>query len=146
MPTFILKKYEEPQNTNPEKSDSPEGGSNSKEVEKESETIQIHASDSISKIVAQALHKALPNVDIVEQEKADSQPTDSAVQVVSTEEINLDPVKTLARIKANQKVLILNGGFKTAKEEWFLQTLENRKIKAFYSVVSLARHVETKLG
>lgn len=156
MPTFVLKKYT-PSVTPTEQTSTDEtnqeANQQAEQVPKEAECIEINASDSIAKIVAQALYKAMPNVEIVrkeEAEKADTEASsqdgqDSVAKVISTEEINHNPVDTLRLVGNSKCVLILNEGFKTAKEEWFLQTLESRGVKPFFTVSSFVRHVQATL-
>lgn len=153
MPTFVLKKYaQEPTITEQASVGQTNQSANqqAEKVEKESEIIEINASDSISKIVAQALYKAMPNIKIVQKEeasdKADDKVDDSVAKVVSTEEINHSPADALQSLGKSKCVLILNNGFKTAQEEWFLQTLENRGVKAFFTVKSFVQHVQSVLG
>lgn len=149
MPTFVLKKYE------PTEQDQGQGSANTtvqqtNEAEEKSPTIQITMSDSISKIVAQALYKAMPNIDITEraldEEQAEKDGKETPTKVVSAEEINKSPVDALESLGNSKCVLILNNGFKTAQEEWFLTTLKNRDIKTFYTVGSFVKHVQKTLG
>jgi hypothetical protein len=148
MPTFVLKKYTpEPTITEQASVDetNPNANQQAQQVEKEAATIEVNASDSIAKIVAQALYKALPNIEIVQKEESEKKDNDNAAKVVSTEEINLSPVDALHSLGASKCVLILNNGFKTAQEEWFLQTLEQRGVKAFFTISGFVRHVQSTI-
>lgn len=150
MTTFLIKKYE------PKVHDTNQSPPVDTPAEQSKEqVVQISTSDSIAKIVAQALYKALPNVEIIEQQtqeqQEDKQGQDPGAQsaetnVVSTEQINQDPVKALEQVQHASNVLVLNEGFKTAKEEWFLQSLENRKVRTFYTVGSFVKFVQQQLG
>lgn len=140
MTTFVLKKYEDRSPV--------EGGVSDKETEgekpavKEEAMIEIKASDTISKIVATALYRALPNN--VEIEERENSGTDNAV--ISTEDINRNPADCVNRLKNGSTVVIVGEGFKTAKEDWFLSTLENKNMKVFYSMESFISHVKKTLG
>lgn len=147
MPTFVLKKYE-PTETNPEhvtSEQTPDGSADPKAAEKQEAFIEVSASDSIGKIIVQALYKAIPNIDITEREQAETK-EDQPTKVISTEDINTNPVDTLQSVKGSKAVLILGDGFKTRKDEWFLQSLENLNIQVFYTVGSFTRYVQSKLG
>lgn len=153
MPTFVLKKYEPTDQDKGQISGDHTNQSANQQAEKmeeKAQMIEVSASDSISKIVAQALYKAMPNIDITERvldeeqaKKEDSQ--DGATKVVSAEEINRCPVDALASLGSSKCVLILNDGFKTAQEEWFLTTLQNRGIKTFYTIGSFVKYVQKTL-
>lgn len=151
MPTFILKKYEPQEEANQQASadhTSDVVNNVAEQTEKQAEMIEVSASDSISKIVAQALYKAMPNIEIIqkEQAEADEKNGEQVTKVISSEDINNNPVDTLQSLGSSKCVVILNNGFKTAKEEWFLQSIENRGIKAFYSVTSFVKHVQKTLA
>lgn len=138
MPTFVLKKYTEqkPDEQNVDQDKPPE-------VEKKEEKIlQIRTTDTISEIVARALYKALgQNVTI--EEKPDEA---SETNVISAEDINKSPVDCLNRISNNTNVLIVAEMFKTQKESWFLSTLINKNVRAFYTVESFINHIKKELG
>ena len=92
--------------------------------------------------MAVALYKALPNnITIEEQEEAPS----SNTNVVSTEDINSNPAECLGKLRNGSTVMIVNEGFKTDKEEWFLSSLGNKNINVFYSMESFIKHVLAKL-
>lgn len=144
MPTFVLKKYAtEPTASEPPSSEdlSAQASQGALDVKKEALTIEVSSSDSIAKIVAQALYKAMPNIDIVQKESQEEVPAQDSAQVITTEQINHNPVKTLQSLKDSRCVLILNKGFKTAQEEWFLQTLENKGVRTFFTPTGFANHV-----
>ena len=125
MPVFTLTKYAaEPTPQDPVKD--PESTDN--EV-KEEDVVRISASDPVSKLVAKALHKRL----CVKEGQEDQEATPQTA-VVSTEEINQDPVGVYNRTKNASKVVILNSGFKTTKDEWILMSLESQGKKVFYSI------------
>lgn len=131
MPVFTLKKYEEaPAASDPKSAQSAatEPTENLKE-----ETVTIHANASVSQIVANALYKSLSNVS--EEEGGSAADT----QVISTEDINASPVDTWNLVKNTRTVVIVNQGFSTAKEEWFLDNLETSGAKVFYSIESYLR-------
>lgn len=153
MPTFVLKKYETVDDNKTQASGDQTNQAATKEgekVEEKAQMIEISASDSISKIVAQALYKAMPNIDITErqmdEEQAEGEDKPAATSVVSAEEINQSPVDALASLGTSKCVLILNNGFKTAQEEWFLNTLQNRGVKTFYTVNSFVKYVQKTLA
>lgn len=139
MTTFVLKKYEEQKPL--------EGAVTGDETKtepaaKEEAVIEIQASDTIAKIVATALYKALPNnISIEEKEEAES-----TTNVVSTEDINSNPVDCLKKLPNGSTVMIMNEGFRTEKEEWFLSSLGNKNVNAFYSMESFIKHIKAKLG
>ena len=150
MPSFLLKKYEPKEDHKTQESmDATQDPQteHSKEQQEQAEEIEVMASDSVAKIVAQALYKAMPNVEIIRKEEAErehkSQQTGAAVSV---EEINSDPVQALKSVGASKFVVVLaENGFHTAKEEWFLQTLENKGVKTFYTAASFVKHVQRTL-
>lgn len=147
MPTFVLKKYE-PTETKTEQVEGESGGSDGQpatDSQKQEAFIEINATDSIGKIIVQALHKALPNVDITERNAGEKAEQDDT-KVISTEDINKNPVDTLQLVRSSKHVLIMGEGFKTQKDEWFLQSLENLGIEVFYTVGSFSRHIAKKLG
>lgn len=138
MTTFVLKKYEE----NKPVESTPDPATVAASTKPEDQVIEIQASDTISKIVAVALYKALPNnITIEEQEEAPS----SNTNVVSTEDINSNPAECLGKLRNGSTVMIVNEGFKTDKEEWFLSSLSNKNINVFYSMESFIKHVLAKL-
>ena len=139
MPVFVLKKYV-PDSEVKDQKDDPAATAT---VPKEEVTIKVGATDSIGKVVAQALYKAMPNLEISRSEDEE----DPQTKAVSTEQINECPATALQSLGKNtQCVLIINNGFKTSEEEWFLQTLETRQIRPFYTVNSFVRYVQSVLG
>lgn len=138
MTTFVLKKYEEQKPVE----GATETGVANPPKETEETTIEIQASDTIAKIVATALYKALPN-NVQVEEKED---TTSTTNVVSTEDINSNPSGCLKKLPNGSTVMIVNEGFRTEKEEWFLSSLGNKNVNVFYSLESFIKHVKTKLG
>jgi len=133
MTTFILKKYEESNNTNVTDIDT------SEKKEEEDNTIVILG--SISEIVAKALQEVLGknSTEISDQEKEST----TAVKTVTTEEINNNPIDSFNSIDKDDIVYIESKGFTTAKEEWFLTNLENKTNKVFFSIPSLAKHLKS---
>ncbi len=139
MPVFVLKKYVPDSEVKDQKDDPAATAA----VPKEEPTIKVGATDSIGKVVAQALYKAMPNLEITRSEDEE----DPQAKAVSTEQINECPATALQSLGKNtQCVLIINNGFKTSEEEWFLQTLETRQIRPFYTVNSFVRYVQSVLG
>lgn len=128
MPVFTLSRYTEDKKP----TDKPEEDSTDqvKETEDKEEFTTISASEPVSKVVALALHKRLHNVKQEQEEK----PTDATV--ISTEEINENPVHTYNRVKNAKQVVILNKGFRTKQEDWLLMSLESQGKKVFYSIES----------
>lgn len=127
MPVFTLTKY----NADKEPVEQPEtqaqdGSPESKEAE---EFITVSASEPIAKVVAQALHKRMQNV-------KEHDGTDADTAVITTEEINLNPVHSYNRANKAKQVVILNKGFKTKKEEWLLSALQAQAKPVFYSIES----------
>ena len=49
------------------------------------------------------------------------------------------------KIKPGDNVLILSNGFTTAKEEWFLSTLEVKRANVFYTMESFIKFVKQEL-
>jgi len=139
MTTFILKKYEEPENsTNAEQEQKPQ---ETQASDKEQITVEIKG--SISQIVADALYRLMPAQ--TEEEKQTEVKGDAInVTTLSTEEINEDPIGAFSKINKGDVVYIQNKGFHTAKEEWFLTNLPNKTNDVFYSVESLAKHFKAK--
>ena len=133
MTVFTLKKYQDPQ-TQPVEQTQQESQDQKKE---QGQFIVIQANNSVSQMVASALYKAMPNVK--EDEVDPNQEVDT--HVISTEDINAAPVDTWNKVKNTKEVVIVNRGFSTRAEEWFLGSLEQRGIKTFYSMESYLRHV-----
>ena len=140
MTTFVLKKYEEPENsTNAEQEQKPQEGQAPKK-----EQITVEIKGSISQIVADALYRLMPaETDQDKQAEVDADPVN--VTTLSTEEINEDPVAAFSKVNKGDIVYIQNKGFHTGKEEWFLTNLPNKTNDIFYSVESLAKHFKAKL-
>lgn len=140
MTTFVLKKYEEQKPLEGSVTGNETKPEETKKVEEA--TIEIQASDTISRIVAAALYKALPNnVSIEEQEDKASD-----TNVVSTEDINSNPVNCISRIKNGSTLMIVGGGFSTQKDEWFLSTLGNKNVNVFYTMESFINHIKKSIG
>lgn len=140
MTTFVLKKYEEQKPLEGSVTGNETKPEETKQVEEA--TIEIQASDTISRIVAAALYKALPNnVSIEEQEDKASD-----TNVVSTEDINSNPVNCISRIKNGSTLMIVGEGFSTQKDEWFLSTLGNKNVNVFYTMESFINHIKKSIG
>lgn len=139
MTTFVLKKYE------PKKEDDTieEKTKETKEDNNTLDKIKITVDTSISEIISELLYKKLPNVKI-EVEKEDK--NESTIKAVSTENINSDPIKTFNSINNNDTIFIINKGFRTSKEEWFLTNLENKTSNIIYTEESFIRFIKSKLG
>ena len=140
MTTFVLKKYEEPENsTNAEQEQKPQEDQTPKK-----EQITVEIKGSISQIVADALYRLMPTeTEQDNQAEVDTDPVN--VTALSTEEINEDPVAAFSKVNKGDIVYIQNKGFHTGKEEWFLMNLPNKTNDVFYSVESLAKHFKAKL-
>lgn len=137
MPVFTLKNYDDHSQIKEQQENAEQQSQEQKQKEQE---VIIQANDSVATVVATALYKKLGNVQESPQEekKADT-------QVISTEDINLNPVDTLRLVKNKPNVVIIsNGGFKTPKEEWFLSTLQNSSSKVYYSLESYLKTLEQK--
>lgn len=128
MPVFTLTKYTK--DKKPEDPAKEEGSDQAKDTEDPKEFTTISASEPVSKVVALALHKRLQNV----KEEQEEKPADTTV--ISTEEINENPVQTYNRVKTAKQVVILNKGFRTKQEDWLLMSLESQGKKVFYSIES----------
>lgn len=138
MAVFTLKKYETPPETRIIQSgDTNPNTQESQDNQKKIIEMQIQASDSVSIIVARALYKAIPNLQENPESKEDGKEPDT--QVISTEDINNHPVETLNLVRGKSSVVIINNGFRTPKEEWFLTSLESLKTKVYYSVESFLK-------
>lgn len=139
MTTFVLKKYEEPQ-------DSPNGQIQEKteaESKPTKDQITIEIKGSIAEIVADALYKLMPQINDEEQPQPNGEPVN--VTALSTEDINTDPVSAFSQVGKDDVVFIQNNGFHTQKEEWFLLNLPNKTNNVFFSVESLIKHFQAKL-
>lgn len=140
MPVFTLKKYDAPtEKTVSEDHEAKEAVD--KENDELNRAVSIHASDTVSKIVADALYKTLSRVE-ESNDKKETEPADA--QVISTEDINLAPADVWNSVKKSNTIVIVNEGFRTAKEEWFLSTLEEQGKKVFYSVESYLTSLQLK--
>ncbi|WP_396190551.1 hypothetical protein [Flavobacterium sp.] len=139
MTTFVLKKYEEKK---PEENKTSSSAPSADSEKKEEAVLEIKATDSIAEIVAQALYKAMPQNVVIEQ-KPDGSSDNS---VISAEDINTNPGGTIRNVKNGSCLLIIAEMFKTQKEEWFLSTLVNKNVRAFYSVESFMTHIKKELG
>lgn len=143
MPTFILKKYSDklPENK-------PQVDDVKETVEKEETkpdvigTLKLTASTSIAEMIAIALNKTLKTTELVEVSDDDIAESGNSInsmgQVISTEVINSDPVGALKSIQPGVPLCIINNGFKTKEEEFFLTNVENKTDKVFYTVESFA--------
>lgn len=143
MATFILKKYQPPEeNNNSSEIDS------SNDATKESKTpeeLQITITGSISEIVSKALYASLKNTANISVDTDDANAEDSSVKVVSTEDINLDPIEAFKGIKKDDVVFIVNNKpFNTAKEEWFLLNLNNKTNKVIYTMESFLQYINSQ--
>lgn len=147
MPTFVLKKYQE----TPVKSETPEETPNqneettdkdpeSKPVEKE---LLVEVSGSVSEIVATALNKVFANKGVTVEESDEEKEVNAGV--ISTEDIENDPVKALRSAKSSNAVLIVSEGFTTKKEEYFLTNMEDYQGKVFYSVESFIDYLACEM-
>lgn len=140
MTTFVLKKYEEQKPLEGSVTGNETKPEETKKVEEA--TVEIQASDTIARIVAAALYKALPNnVSIEEQEDKGAD-----TNVISTEDINTNPVNCIKRLKNGSTVMIVGEGFSTQKDEWFLSTLGNKNVNVFYTMESFITHIKKSLG
>lgn len=140
MPVFTLTKYDEPIKPTVAQADS-ETQDKSEEQQEIEQQVTIHANDTVSKIVADALYKTLSKTEKVEQAN-DKNQVDT--EVVSTEDINHSPADVWLAVKKAKNVVIVNEGFKTAKEEWFLSTLEAQGKTVFYSMESYLASLNLK--
>lgn len=139
MATFVLKKYEEPKQTETSPELNTEKETPGVTAEGQTKEVTINVSGSISEIVANALNKVLVNKEITVEETADTQ---SEVKAISTEDINNFPLETLRSVKNSRVLLITTEGFKTKQEEWFLTNLEHSDVgKVFYSVESFVDYI-----
>lgn len=152
MPTFVLKKYDQPKAEDaapkPEASEAPEP--ESEEAPSKDETT-VRISGAISEILAVALNKAFANkniemveVDEAEQGKGEEGESKTIeVNSISTEEINSDPFSAIKRVSAEQLVLIdsKQKPFSSSNEEWFLSNAHDRSRQVFTTATQFADHV-----
>lgn len=139
MPTFLLRKYNQ--------EDSAVNNAKNNEAEKNkdenaSDELTITVTGSVSEIVANALNKVFANK--AEVKKIDEE-KDSSIKVISTENINNSPLDTFNFIHKNNVVLILNKGFRTRAEEWFLTNIENKTNNVYYTLESFIKFIKNKL-
>lgn len=139
MTTFILKKYDD------NKTDIDKENQETEENKKE-EQITITVLGTISEIVTNALNKALKNTNIQMQEVENTDNQKSDVKIVSTEDINSDPITAFKFIKDNDVIFIDNKGFNTDKEDWYLLNINNKTNNVFYTVESFIKYINSKLG
>ena len=143
MPVFTLKSYEQQQSAKEEAKGQQDSEQERQDKQEAMKTVVIQANDSVAKIVATALYEKLGNNEGTQvEEGTDTKQAD--VQVVSTEDINLCPVDTWRMVKNTPNVVIVNEGFKTDKEEWFLSALGNAGATIHYSVESYLRTLNFK--
>jgi len=143
MTTFILKKYE------PKKEENIISNIDEEEKKKENddilEEIKITSDSSISGIISKLLYKKLPNnIEIKVGEEKNSE--ENSIKAISTENINKNPLKTFNSINKNDTVFILNKGFKTSCEEWFLTNIENKTSNIIYTEEKFISYIKEKLG
>lgn len=143
MPVFTLKSYEQQQSSKEEAKAQQESDQEQQDKQDHMKTVVIQANDSVAKIVAIALYQKLGNNEAAEAEE-DSDVKEVDVRVVSTEDINLFPVDTWRMVKNTPNVVIVNEGFKTDKEEWFLSALGNTGTTVHFSVESYLRTLNFK--
>lgn len=137
MPTFVLKKYDDPKEAKVDEEQ--------KKEKDEKEELTITVLGTISEIVANALNKALKNTN-VEIEEVEKNEDNSNIKIVSTEDINNDPISAFKFIKDNDVVFIDNRGFKTAKEDWYLTNIPNKTTKVFFTVEGFIKYITSALG
>lgn len=143
MPVFTLKSYDQQQSAKEETAKQQDSEQERQDKQEKMKTVLIQANDSVAKIVATALYEKLGNNEGTEvEEGGDTKEPD--VNIVSTEDINLRPVDTWRMVKNTPNVVIVNEGFKTDKEEWFLSALGNAGTKVHYSVESYLRTLNVK--
>ena len=143
MPVFTLKSYEQQQSAKEEAKEQQDTEQERQDKQEAIKTVVIQANDSVAKIVATALYKKLSTSEAGEvEESSDARQVDA--KVVSTEDINLNPVDTWHMVKNTPNVVIVNEGFKTDKEEWFLSALDNAGTTVHYSVESYLRTLNFK--
>ncbi len=161
MSTFVLKKYEDKP---VEVTNQPNEGTTEQPNQpavKEKEEVTITISGTISEIVANALYKTLDKkADIKELQEGgeDNSPEESvnmsgtavateSVVVITTEEINKDPVAAFRSVKEGDVVMIDVGnfeefkGFSSKPEDWFLYNAEKRAKAIVYSTEALSDHL-----
>lgn len=146
MAVFVLKKYsdlpEEPTVDIEEgKTQEEQVQEKNEEIKKEKveERLQIEATGSIAEIVAKALYRILgDNKEVVIEEDPDLVDPTAPIQakVITTEDINANPLTSLRSIQEGQSVCVVAESFSTEQEEWFLTNLENKTNKIHYSVES----------
>lgn len=145
MTTFILKKYKEPEQTTPEQTPDTDNADSPTNEKPNEEKITIKVQGSVAEIVAKALYKALGNEAEIQEKKDELEQEGASVKAISTEEINTDPVSALRSVNKDDIVYIQNKGFHTAKEDWFLMSVQNKTSNVFYSVESLIKYVVSRL-
>lgn len=156
MPTFVLKKYDQPttevKESPIEKREDGEGTEIGTEEPKQSQ-LTVKVTGSISEILANALNTAFANKniemseieddDVEESEQKDESPDKVEVKSISTEEINSDPFSAIKRVSAEQLVLIdsKQKPFSSSNEEWFLSNAHDRSRQVFTTATQFADHV-----
>lgn len=146
MPVFTLKSYEQDRDAKVESQKQEDSTQNIKDKQEQLKTVIIQANDSVAKIVATALYEKLGNDSDPEQKQEETESSQADAKVISTEDINRSPVDTWRMVKNTPNVVIVNNGFKTDKEEWFLTTLANAGTKVHYSVESYLKTLHLKQG
>lgn len=143
MPVFTLKSYDQQQSAKEETANQQNSEQERQDKQEAMKTVVIQANDSVAKIVATALYEKLGNDEETKVEEG-AETGNPDVRVVSTEDINLRPVDTWRTVKNTPNVVIVNEGFKTDKEEWFLSALGNAGTTVHYSVESYLRTLNFK--
>ena len=138
MTTFVLKKYDE-------KNDTPDTTAQQTLSEnKQKDEMTVTVVGSISEIVAKALYKALSNKASVEELPDDGA---ASVKAVSTEDINSAPLEVFNSIQKDDALFIHSAnGFKTREEEWFLTNIGNKTNNVFYTVESFITYIKRTLN
>jgi hypothetical protein len=139
MPVFNLTKYDDAVKQSEDQA-AARDQTKDDQVELHEQKISIHASDTVSKIVADALYKTLTKVEPVEQTDEEAPNT----EVVSTEDINRSPADVWIAVKKAQTVVIVTEGFRTQREEWFLSVLQEQGKTVFYSMESYLASMKLK--
>lgn len=145
MPVFKIQKYapKEQENAN---SGVQNENTESKQEEKEPvKEITVRADKTIAEIVAAALNSALANKAEI-QEIDESKANNIDIDVVSTETIDKDPIKTLKATSKSKNIYYYSSESKIPPTvSWFIMNSKNNGKNFMYSTEALCRYITAEL-
>lgn len=145
MPVFKIQKYapKEQENANAEvQNENTESKQEEKEPVKE---IIVRADKTIAEIVANALNSALANKAEI-QEIDESKANNIDIDVVSTETIDKDPIKTLKVTSKSKNIYYYSSESKIPPTvSWFIMNSKNNGKNFMYSTEALCRYITAEL-